>query len=169
VNLFTRYEADVTQFSAFDPQSIMLYPIPNEFTIGDFEVGWNPNLSATDRKYISTLYPANRKASTVLTIDAAPTDAVIGEYGEIDTFTFTVTKRGRYRIETTGSTNVVMSLFGPNSSTRSLAMDDDSGTDRNARIIRELRPGDYTLRIRHHSRRSTGGYRIAVYSEPAAA
>ena len=169
INLFTRYEADITQFSAFDPKSIMLYPIPNEFTIGDFEVGWNSNLSAIDKQYISTLYPANRKASTVLAIDAAPTDAVIGEYGEIDIFTFSVTKRATYRIETHGSTNVVMSLFGPNSSTRSLATDDDSGVDRNARIIKELRPGEYTIRVRHHSPKSTGGYRIGVYSQPATA
>jgi hypothetical protein len=167
INLFTRYDAEVTQFSAFDPQSIMLYPIPNEFTMGDFEVGWNKALSATDRQYISTLYPANRKASTVLTIDAPPTDAVIGEFGEVDTFTFTVNQRATYRIETEGSTDVVMSLFGPDSDTRPLAMDDDSGNDRNARMMIDLRPGNYTIRVRHFSSQRTGGYRISVRTLPA--
>jgi hypothetical protein len=167
INLFTRYEAEITQFSAFDPQSIMLYPIPNEFTMGDFEVGWNKALSATDRQYITTLYPANRKASTILTIDAPPTDAVIGEFGEVDTFTFTVDQRATYRIETEGSTDVVMSLFGPNSDTRPLAMDDDSGSDRNARIVVNLRPGIYTIRVRHFSSQRTGGYRISVQTVPA--
>lgn len=61
INLFTRYSADITQFSAFDPQSIMLYPIPNAFTEGDFEVGWNRTLSATDKRYIATLYPGVAK------------------------------------------------------------------------------------------------------------
>jgi hypothetical protein len=168
VNLFTRYEADITQFSAFDPHSIMLYPIPNEFTIGDFEVGWNKALSPTDKRFITTLYPANRKASSVLTIDAPPTDAVIGEFGEIDIFTFTVAERGLYRIETTGETDIVMALFGPDSVTRPLAVDDDSGEDRNARIIKNLRPGNYTIRIRHFSAKRTGGYRIAVTSQPEA-
>ena len=167
VNLFTRYEADITQFSAFDPQSIMLYPIPNEFTIGDFEVGWNKAISPTDKQFITTLYPANRKASTVLTIDAPPVDAVIGEYGEIDIYNFTVSERGMYRIETEGSTDVVISLFGPDNNTRPLAVDNDSGIDRNARIVITLRPGEYTIRVRHYSAQRTGGYRIAVNSQPA--
>jgi hypothetical protein len=169
INLFTRYEADITQFSDFDRYSIMLYPIPNEFTIGDFEVGWNKQLSPTDKQFISTLYPANRKVTSVLTIDEPPTDAVIGEYGEVDTFTFTVTKRGDYRIETEGSTDLVLSLFGPNSATRALAVDNDSGADRNARIIITLRPGAYTVRVRHFSAKKTGGYRISVKTQPKAA
>jgi hypothetical protein len=149
----------------------MLYPIPNEFTVGDFEVGWNKALSATDQQFIGTIYPANRKASTILTIDAPPTDAVIGEFGEMDIFTFAVTTRGAYRVETEGSTDVVMSLFGPDSATRPLAVDNDSGNDRNARIVINLRPGDYTLRVRHFSTQKTGGYRISVKSqkEPSSA
>jgi hypothetical protein len=165
VNLFTRYEADITQFSAFDPKSIMLYPIPNEFTIGDFEVGWNKTLSKIDKQFVSTLYPAMRKATTVLTVDEPPMDAVIGEFGEVDTYTFVVNERGTYRIETEGPTDTVMSLFGPDSETRPLASDNDSGIDRNARIIINLRPGSYTVRVRHFSPQKTGGYRISVKSE----
>lgn len=61
INLFTRYSADLTQFSAFDRDSIMLYPIPNAFTEGDFEVGWNRTLSTTDKRYIAKLYPGVKK------------------------------------------------------------------------------------------------------------
>jgi hypothetical protein len=166
INLFTRYDADISQFSAFDPKSIMLYPIPNEFTIGDFEVGWNKTLSSVDKQFIATIYPALRKASSVLTIDSPPMDAVIGEFGEVDIFTFTVSERGTYRIETEGTTDVVMSLFGPDSNTRPLAVDNDSGSDRNARIVINLRPGSYTVRVRHFSAQKTGGYRISVNSQP---
>jgi hypothetical protein len=162
INLFTRYDADLSQFSEFDPKSIMLYPIPNEFTVGNFEIGWNRGLSETDKQFITTVYPANRKAASTLSVDAPPTDAVIGEFGEVDTFTFTISERATYRIETEGSTDVVMSLFGPDSNTRPLAVDDDSGADRNARIVISLRPGDYTLRIRHFSAKKTGGYRISI-------
>jgi hypothetical protein len=35
----------------------MIYPIPNDLTIGDFEVGWTMDLSETDKAFIATLYP----------------------------------------------------------------------------------------------------------------
>ena len=48
-NLFQRYSQNITQFTEFDRESIMLYPIPNDLTIGDFEVGWNTVLSPATR------------------------------------------------------------------------------------------------------------------------
>lgn len=56
-NLFQKYAADSTQFTQFDPQSIMLYSIPNSLTVGDWEVGWNTTLSSTDKAYIAQIYP----------------------------------------------------------------------------------------------------------------
>ncbi len=57
-NIFDRYSHDQANASAFDATSIMLYPIPSEFTNGKLTVGWNRALSATDRAYIGQLYPA---------------------------------------------------------------------------------------------------------------
>ena len=54
--VFERYAVDQTQFSAFDPSSIMLYPIPKELTDGVFEIGWNTSLSTTDRAFIGHIY-----------------------------------------------------------------------------------------------------------------
>ena len=162
-NLFTRYSADITQFSAFDRESIMLYPIPNALTEGDFEVGWNRALSPTDKSYIATLYPGVVKPENELIIDATARDAEIGAVGEIDKYTFVVTNAGSYRMETEGNLDLVMSLFGPNDETRFLAQDDDSGRRLNARIISALDPGVYTLKVRHHSERRMGGYKIGVY------
>lgn len=56
-NLLQKYDHTETTASVFDPESIMLYPIPQEFTIGDFEVGWNTALSAMDREMIARMYP----------------------------------------------------------------------------------------------------------------
>ncbi len=56
-NLFQTYAAESTQHSAFDVQSIMLYPIPPEFASGGFSVGWNGTLSALDKAYIAAWYP----------------------------------------------------------------------------------------------------------------
>ena len=113
INLFTRYSATLTQFSQFDPESIMLYPIPNEFTIGDFEVGWNRVLSSADKQFVATLYPGVVKRENELTIDAPATSAAIGEFGELDKFTFTVVNANTYRMETEGKLDLIMGLFGP--------------------------------------------------------
>jgi hypothetical protein len=56
-NIFRKWSMDQSQYSAFDPASIMLYPIPKELTDGVFEVGWNRTLSDTDKEFISTKYP----------------------------------------------------------------------------------------------------------------
>ena len=162
-NLFTRYGADITQFSAFDRESIMLYPIPNELTVGDFEVGWNRALSTTDKSFIGTLYPGIVKPENELTIDAPAINAEIGAFGEVDKYSFVVTTAGNYRMETEGDLDLVMSLFGPNNETRFLDQDDDSGRRLNARITRTLQPGLYHLKVRHHSERRKGVYKVGVY------
>jgi len=166
INLFTRYGADITQFSAFDRDSIMLYPIPNDFTVGDFEVGWNSVLSKTDRDYVATLYPGVAKPEHELTIDAPARAASIGAFGELDKYTFVVTTAGRYRMETEGELDLVMSLFGPNTETRFIDQDDDSGRRLNARLLANLQPATYTLKVRHHNARRTGNYTIGVYRVP---
>jgi serralysin len=56
--VFGKYSTTVTQFSGFDTNSIMMYPIPEDITIGDFAVGWNRKLSDTDKEFIARLYPA---------------------------------------------------------------------------------------------------------------
>ncbi len=166
INLFTRYDAGITQFSAFDRDSIMLYPIPNEFTVGDFEVGWNSVLSATDKAYAATLYPGVVKPEHELVIDAPARLATIGAFGELDKYIFVVTTPGNFRIETEGDLDLVMSLFGPNSETRFIDQDDDSGRRLNARLIATLQPATYALKVRHHNARRTGNYTIGVYRAP---
>jgi hypothetical protein len=56
-NLFQVYDKAITQFTQFDPQSIMLYPIPAELTIGGYTVGWNSDLSNLDKQFILERYP----------------------------------------------------------------------------------------------------------------
>lgn len=63
-NLFEQYSKDVTQFSHFDTQSIMLYPIPKELTTNGFQVGWNKHLSETDKAFMSEMYPGGGSEQT---------------------------------------------------------------------------------------------------------
>ncbi len=56
-NLFKKYSETVTQFTEFDRESIMLYPIPNELTIGDYWVGRNTKPSQRDIAFLAEQYP----------------------------------------------------------------------------------------------------------------
>jgi hypothetical protein len=56
-NILRKYSQSLTNSSDFDKESIMLYPIPNQLTVGDYEVGWNLKLSAQDKKFIGEMYP----------------------------------------------------------------------------------------------------------------
>ncbi len=55
--VFNRYNKLFTQYSHYDPTSIMQYPIPPEITTNGFTVGWNTKLSDTDRSFIGQIYP----------------------------------------------------------------------------------------------------------------
>ena len=57
-NLFRRYGKTITNFSQFDQNSIMLYPIPAEFTTTGIAIGdRNSRLSETDIKFMGQQYP----------------------------------------------------------------------------------------------------------------
>lgn len=56
-NIVKKYHNGITN-SIFDPESIMLYPIVNELTVGDYEVGWNRELSHQDKEFFGNVYPS---------------------------------------------------------------------------------------------------------------
>jgi hypothetical protein len=160
--LFARYSVDQTQFSEFDRQSIMLYPVPKELTDGTYEVGWNRALSDLDKQYIGVAYPFEPKDYVELALGAAPLDASIGVHGEEDLYRFVVAAAGTYTIETAGRTDVQMGLYGPDDRTRQIAYDDDSGAGLNPKISAVLQPGKYYVRVRHYRPKGTGKYTITL-------
>ena len=57
-NLFRRYSENITNFSHFDSNSIMLYPIPAEFTTNGVAIGGrNSQLSELDIQFMKQQYP----------------------------------------------------------------------------------------------------------------
>jgi hypothetical protein len=56
-NVVDRYAATRTNYSAYDPQSIMHYPVDPELTLNHVGVGWNTELSYMDRVYAGRWYP----------------------------------------------------------------------------------------------------------------
>lgn len=83
---------------------------------------------------------------------------------ERDTYTFTVLTPGSYTIETQGSTDCFLSLFGPNNQDIFISQDDDSGEGSNSRIVATLGVGTYYARVRHYSPTGGGSYSISVRS-----
>lgn len=56
-NVLSRYSKEQTQFTTFDPKSIMLYSFPKEWTLNNMEFTTNSALSDTDKSYIAASYP----------------------------------------------------------------------------------------------------------------
>ncbi|MFN0166933.1 MAG: M12 family metallopeptidase [Bryobacteraceae bacterium] len=169
-NVLRKYTADQINGTAFDPQSIMLYFFPAEWTLNGIGTEQNDVPSDMDKAFVAgaKMYPKTQPGVTgdvpVLKVNAARrTRASIGKPGEEDLFKFQVETGGRHVVDTRGSTDVVMKLFGPNSTTAVIAEDDDSGVGTNARIVADLIPGEYFVQIRHWNReKGTGNYTIAV-------
>lgn len=57
-NVFERYAATTHRHSAFDPQSVMLYAFPASWTLDGVTFPENSTLSATDRAFAASIYPA---------------------------------------------------------------------------------------------------------------
>lgn len=161
-NLFRKYSRDITNFSSFDRDSIMLYPIPNSHTVGDYEVGFNTELSDTDKSFITTMYPGAVKPGIEVTVGGPAAKESIGAHGESDLFRFTIAEAGTYTVETAGPTDVVMSVLGPDDETVLVGVDDDSGVGLNAKVTAPLEPGTYFCRIRHYRPTGSGGYELTV-------
>lgn len=60
-NVLGNYAASETNYSAFDPSSIMLYPIDSRLTRGDYSVGLNHDLSAGDIEWLGKMYPVEKE------------------------------------------------------------------------------------------------------------
>jgi len=56
-NVLSTQSASTTDFSDFDTHSIMMYPIPGCLTDYKLTVGWNKELSAQDKRFITRSYP----------------------------------------------------------------------------------------------------------------
>ncbi|GIF12688.1 hypothetical protein [Actinoplanes teichomyceticus] len=55
-NVFARYRSEQTQFTAFDPDSVMLYAFPPSWTLDAMTFPENIELSAQDRAFVRGIY-----------------------------------------------------------------------------------------------------------------
>ncbi len=168
-NVFEKYRHDQVNGTEFDPSSIMLYAFPPEWTIPPTGTTENTKLSTMDKLFVAgaKMYPGRGTTPKEVELpvgEIKATAASIGQAGEEDLFTFTARSAGRYTIETEGETDLMMKLYGPDSRTRLVAQDDDSGQGFNPQIVANLAPGRYLIQVRHYNRtRGTGPYGIKIY------
>lgn len=104
----------------------------------------------------------DEKPADKLLIDGPEIKGEISAGGERDRYTFTVETAGRYSIQTSGNTDTFVSLFGPNSESRLIAEDDDSGPGNLSLLTQNLTPGRYFVKVRLFSASSTGPYGVSV-------
>jgi hypothetical protein len=165
-NVLRKYEADQIHGTSFDPDSIMLYAFPPEWTTDGFGTHENEKLSDLDKMFVkgAAMYPPtdDPEPDAVELSVAEALEASISETGEMDLYKFVVDKQGKHTFQTLGTTDLVVTLFGPDSLTKKIAEDDDSGAGRNSLIAVDLTPGVYYAQIRHFSDKKTGSYRIIV-------
>lgn len=55
-NIFKKYDPDKVTETDIDPESIMMYPIPEHWTLNNFATGFNKKLSANDKALIRSKY-----------------------------------------------------------------------------------------------------------------
>ncbi len=55
--VFFKYSTDVTQYTAVDKQSVMMYAFPAAWTTNGFSTGFNDGLSETDKEFAGAIYP----------------------------------------------------------------------------------------------------------------
>jgi hypothetical protein len=80
-NVLDQYDLSKVDSTAFDPDSVMLYYFPNDWTIGDFKTNDNDLLSVTDKKFLLDIYGTEvDKIAPVITIHGD--EQMIIEYGE---------------------------------------------------------------------------------------
>lgn len=56
-NIFARYDASTTNYTQYDPLSIMHYAVPASLTTNGYSTPWNSELSAFDINFIKQVYP----------------------------------------------------------------------------------------------------------------
>ncbi len=161
-NILGVYDEDETNFTEFDPTSIMEYAVPDSLTVGSFAIGWNTELSQADRDFMGKQYPATSAGIVELPLDGTRVAADLSGGAEVDTYHFEAAEAATYIITTAGTTDTFLTLHGPDDSGAVLTFDDDRGAGLNARITRKLQPAEYWLSVRHKNPGGQGTYDIGV-------
>lgn len=116
------------------------------------------------QQWIDQQQPQQAPLFTILQIDAAKTSETIGAPGEIDRYQFTIATTRELTIETTGPSDTVLYIAGPDNPQRSHSSNDDGGENFNARVKASFSPGTYQVYVEFYDRSAMGNYGISISS-----
>jgi tyrosinase len=139
--------------------------IEHNLTAGTYYVRIRHYSGSSSGPYsISVSGSAPQPGIQTIQVNGPAVQGTISAANERDMYTFTLTSAGTYTIETAGSTDCFLTLFGPDNPATFVAQDDDSGPGTNSRLALDLAPGAYFAQVRHYSPTGTGAYSISVRS-----
>lgn len=97
-------------------------------------------------------------------INENPISTSIGAPGEVDRYQFVLTSLENLTIETTGPSDTVIYIAGPDNPQRLHSTNDDGGENFNARINMQFTPGIYQIYVVLYDRSTAGNYNISITS-----
>jgi hypothetical protein len=100
----------------------------------------------------------------VITVNGSTLNGNIADFDEYDWYSFSASTQAVYTIETFagGMADGFMVLYGPNSQATFITQDDDSGEGTMPKIVRNLSPGTYYVRMEAFFPDDIGTYTIRV-------
>jgi hypothetical protein len=149
----------VQNYTAFDPQSIMIYAIPDGLASNFSHPDVNTDLSDMDKSFIGMVYPFDE---VELKVGAAPVAGSFAKPGVMNSYRFTAATDATYRMETTGKTPNSITLMGPGSRGLWLEENHDKGTLANGMIEKDLGAGTYYFKVQPRLKDGTGDYQVSV-------
>lgn len=151
-NVLRKLDPSEVEGSRWDPNSVMEYWFPAGLIKkpAKYASGLDPagGLSAADKKWVKTWYPALKATTPTLTPFVSVRLSL--KPGQQVDYAIEPDATRSYVLSTFGTADTVMVLFEEvNGELRYVAGDDDSGTDRNAQITAKMFRGrKYVVRLR---------------------
>lgn len=166
-NIIRKISPGEVRGSQWDPDSIMHYPFEAGLIAkpADYANGLTPKggLSPLDKEYVFQFYPPPAKAEPP-PLEPFQSVRLALDPGQQRDFRIEPDETRYYEIQTFGPADTVLVLFEDvDGDYRYVSGDDDSGTDRNARIRARLRRGrKYVARLRLYYAHSKGNFAIML-------
>lgn len=171
-NLFRDYARNVLRYSEFDPDSLMMYPIPANANSNGEEYVQNSKLSDIDKKFIAAMYPQSEAEIIKLPDDTFANAEIKDDYEE-NNFKFSNSNPDSTfcQIKVESDSNVVLCLYNING--------EDSKKNGTRHYIAPFSlnegigsqftyspdlssPGEYFLCVRHFEPKGRAKYTIKV-------
>jgi hypothetical protein len=158
--VFKKFPPTLPRYRSFDPQSVMCYPIPPGLTTNGVVVGFNNDLSDSDKSFIAFLYPGPTPPEEIT--PGRVFERVITNPRQTYVHTIPNLAPGRYTFEIKGPVGIQARLHQvdqPGPEPGDVRATDDGGM---IRLMAPLPGGTYRLDIEPKRLDATGTYSVRI-------